>query len=43
MIGDFYIAFSKSQKSRVLPPQVVEELDKTLPDGLHYVIDEETQ
>lgn len=43
MIGDFYKAFSKSQKSRVLPPQVVEELDKTLPDGFHYVLNEETQ
>ena len=43
MIGDFYKAFSKSKKSRVLPPQVVEELDKTLPDGFHYVQNEETQ
>ena len=43
MIGDFYKAFSKSQKSRVLPPQVVEVLDKTLPDGFHYVLNEETQ
>lgn len=43
MIGDFYKAFRKSQKSRVLPPQVVEELDKTLPDGFHYVLNEETQ
>ena len=40
MIGDFYKAFSKSQKSRVLPPQVVEVLDKTLPDGFHYVLNE---
>lgn len=43
MIGDFYNAFSKSKKSRVLPPQVVEVLDKTLPDGFHYVLNEETQ
>ena len=43
MIGHFYKAFSKSQKSRILPPQVVEELDKTLPDGFHYVLNEETQ
>lgn len=43
MIGDFYKAFSKSQKSRVLPPQVVQELDKTLPEGFHYVLNEETQ